>query len=139
MTSCCICLNEIQKLIKEDFQCQTCNSGIICVLCFKKKLDNINISKYTKQINLYKEIFRCPCCREVNWKYSHSMIINCLYSEINQKKEYKSKADLVFLENYRLMKDYKYCMLAEDWDEKYERKHQEMVEEEARELEMSSE
>lgn len=71
MTSCCICFNEIQKLIKEDFQCQTCNSGIICHMCFTEKLDYIDTSKYHKKKDVIKEMMVCPCCRQVNWKHYH--------------------------------------------------------------------
>jgi len=130
MSSCCICFKEIQELDLLDFQCHTCISGIICYGCFKKKLDYTDISKYSTQINLFKDIFRCPCCREVSWKHYHSMIINHMYTTINEK-EYSTKADDVFLENYRLMEDYKDCLEMEEMEEEYEREHQKNVEEEA--------
>ena len=131
MTSCCICFNEIQELTKADFQCQTCNSGIICHMCFTEKLDYIDTSKYHKKKDVIKEMMVCPCCRQVNWKQYHYVRIVDNMRKIIKKKEYKSKADVVFLENYRLMKDYKHCMEIEEMEEEYEREHLKMVEEEA--------
>jgi len=132
MSSCCICFKEIQELTKWDFQCQTCNSGIICYGCFPKKLNCIDRSKYSKEKDLIKEMICCPCCRQMNWKYYHYVRIVDIMYKIIKKKEYKSKADLVFLENYRLMAEYKYCAWIEETAQKE-------IEEEASKLRTSSE
>lgn len=104
--SCCICLCEIKDLSNSEFQCQLCNSGIICHICFRNIMGGwgyYNILRYFKKDFLVKNL-KCPCCRQVNWKRLHNEIVNNIQHDIEKKREYNS-AEIVFLKNYSLRKD----------------------------------
>lgn len=103
--SCCICFNEIQELSNWEYQCQTCDSGIICYTCFHNVTNRrrLNLLRHTTIINDTKKILRCPCCRQINWKHLHNEIVNNMYLDIENKYESGGIATLaehVFYRNW---------------------------------------
>ena len=104
MSSCCICFNEILELSNWEYQCQTCNSGIICYMCFRNISKTPSWLSHIDNKDKLKKILCCPCCRQVNWKRLHNEVVNNIYYFICDKKIY-SPAQAVFLQNYMLIRD----------------------------------
>ena len=97
--SCCVCFNNILELSNWEYQCTSCNDGIICYMCFRIISKEKLFLRHNTKIDQVIKILQCPCCRQVNWKRLHNEIVNNIYSDIFDKKKFNS-AEMVFLQHY---------------------------------------
>ena len=97
--SCCVCFNNILELSNWEYQCTSCNDGIICYICFRIISKEKLFLRHNTKIDQVIKILQCPCCRQVNWKRLHNEIVNNIYSDIFDKKNFNS-AEMVFLQHY---------------------------------------
>jgi len=59
--------------VQYAYVCTTCESGYVCKKCIWK-FDPCG-SAFEKDMEDVKDIIKCPCCRQLNWKYHFNQII----------------------------------------------------------------
>lgn len=72
--NCCICLETFE--IEKDcstYECSTCSDGKICLDCMIKK--DPNLSTFCDSRKQLEDAIKCPCCRQLNWKYHYRHIM----------------------------------------------------------------
>ena len=69
--TCNICMGE-QPTELTAYVCTTCESGFVCTGCIPRFDPSGSIFEDTKYV---KKTIKCPCCRQLNWKYHFNQII----------------------------------------------------------------
>jgi hypothetical protein len=57
-----------------QYECPTCNEGKICEDCMFEK-DPVAFDCSCKKRREIEHGIKCPCCRQLNWRYHYSEII----------------------------------------------------------------
>jgi hypothetical protein len=95
--NCCICL---EKKDEFNYQCFTCNDGLICYYCINgiDPIGSIYLSKRQKVLDAIK----CPCCRDLNWKYHSTLLIQqYLIYDLYAYSPQTNKAIEIFIKNFK--------------------------------------
>lgn len=73
--ACCVCYKDD---ICPYFRCSYCKDGKVCWGCMVKiegPYYSILVIEVKDKDKLYK-ILKCPCCRQLNWKYYFSQLLD---------------------------------------------------------------
>jgi len=74
--NCCICLETFENF---KYDCSTCSDGKICYDCMLAKDPNLSLLHYSREE--LEDAIKCPCCRQLNWKYHFTDIITITLNE----------------------------------------------------------
>ena len=73
--NCNICLNDSSEKASASwaYVCPTCESGYVCRECIPEF--DPRGSAFIDDTEDLKKTIKCPCCRQLNWKYQFNQIV----------------------------------------------------------------
>ena len=97
--TCNICMDDSSELNYASwaYVCTTCESGYVCRECIPEFDPRGSVFLNTKK--KVEKTIKCPCCRQLNWKYQFNQIIQISFKHDLFDYEPDSPVAMLYIRN----------------------------------------